>query len=89
MANLFEVAKGYARKDIFSLAEIDLKALDIKEGTTKDGRNYKFFSKDNWDYTVKAEHLAAIQELINYTPGVNKIKLVKNDKGDVRAIPVN
>lgn len=90
MVNLFEVAKSYVKKDIFSLPEIDLKTLDILDGVTADGaRKYKYFEKDGWDYTVKAEHLSAIKELIEVRPTVTKVKLIKTEKGDIRAIPLD
>ena len=89
MANFYETAKAYSKKDITSLPSIDLKALEIKEDSFGEGANarkYKYFEIDGWKYTVKASVLEAIQEVISVRPMTTKVKVYRDKEGELKVM---
>lgn len=92
MVNLYDSAKAYKKKDITSLEEIDIKHLEIKEdtfGEGKDKRSYNYFEIDGWKYTVKAEALQLLKDLIEIRPMTTKVKFYRNKDGELAVMPID
>lgn len=92
MASLYDTAKSYAKKDLTSLPELDLKTLDVKkQAFEKNGQKgeYSYIEMDGWKYVVKAEVLSAIKAVIDYRPSTTKVKVYKDDRGELKVMPLD
>ena len=92
MSNIYDTAKSYQKKDITALPSIDLKTLEVKEATFGEGeqkRAYKYFELDGWKYTLKADVLNAIKEVIEVRPTTTKIKVYTDKEGNLRVMPLD
>lgn len=89
MANLYDTAKQYTKKDITSIESLDLKTLEVKDGQSDDGKiKFKYIEIGGWKYTIKASVLSAIQEIINVRPTTTKVKVYSKD-GELKVMPLD
>lgn len=92
MVNLIETAKSYQKKDLTSLEVLDINNIEVKEdsfGEGKDKRTYKYIELDGWKYTVKAEALQLLKDLIEVRPTTTKVKFYKNKDGELAIMPID
>ena len=90
MANLYDTAKSYAKKDITSIESLDLKTLEVKDGVSDDGKiKFKYIEIGGWKYTIKANVLALIQDIINVRPTTTKVKVYRDKEGDFKVMPLD
>lgn len=90
MTSVYEAAKNYQKTDITSLDFIDLKNDMISDGVSDDGKiKFKYILRNNWKYTVRAEVLRAIQEIINVRPTTTKVKVYKDNDGELKVMPID
>lgn len=92
MANLYDTAKSFQKKDITSLPALDLKTLNVQEGTFGEGtdkRSFKYIEIDGWKYTLKANVIEAIKEVIDNRPTTTKVKVYAGKDGELKVMPLD
>jgi hypothetical protein len=92
MSNIYDTAKAYTKKDLTSLPSIDLKSLEVKEASFGEGeakKNYKYVEIDGWKYTLKANVLSAIKDILEVRPTTTKVKVYLDKEGETRVMPLD
>jgi hypothetical protein len=87
---IFDAAMSYKKTDITSLDFIDLKNDDIMDGVSDDGKiKFKYILRNNWKYTVKAEVLSAIKDILDVRPTTTKVKVYSDKEGKLKVMPLD